>query len=605
MKSKFFKLMPFLVLMCLLFFPEHSAKSQDKRAFGNNFLFEGKSTNLRSLIRQQMRFEVSDTALFRAIRDLNKYSFENRWDKNGSLIKDKDDSTYRKSDIGITLKNEAKSPLMLGVKLNPDLTDYLGAEVVSISKTYPSYTISDSSDAILVGLGITPENVGDFQYRVVENDSIEVITWSPIPKMEKKYGAKSPYAFLGKFNAPGRQLLVEVINRKNYSIRDGVIFDWSVNYRPVIDQIVVNSPKGYYNLRYSKLNHNYAVKFDSLTSMPLDLKFPVDIITSFRVYFKSHSTIPYVVYLKKITHGKDVITQIDWWIIKDYADFSNHHFKTPGKYEVIIHRAGKLNEYGENNTLRIPFEVTAAGEQKFSAKKVIILGLISFLILLLSSIGYYTYNKQKQIIIIRQKEKMGLQLKSIRSQLNPHFMFNALNSIQNLINKSDIQAANHYLTRFASLTRKVLDIGEQELISLEDEISLLDDYLQMEKLRFGFNYIFKIDDGLNKANIEIPAMLLQSLVENAVKHGVANLKEKGQIELVFKKYNYDLVLSVIDNGRGFQNKENELKYSGLGLKLSNERIALLNKTYTAQHIRMEIVSERTGTKVDIILGNWL
>lgn len=590
--------------MCLLLFIVQNSKSQDKRTFGNNFLFEGKSTDYRFMVRNQTTFQVSDTALYRAIQNLNRYSFENRWDKNDSLIKDKDDSTYRKLDIGLTLKNEAKSPIMLGVKLNPDLKDFRGAEVVSSSKSFPSYTISDSSDAILVGLGITYENVADFQYRVVENDSIEVIPWSPIPRMEQEYGAKSPYAFLGKFNAPGKQLLVEVVNLKNYSIRDGVIFDWRINFKPIINQITVRVPNGYFNLRYSKLNRNYATEFDNVTGIPLNLKFPVDSINSFRAYFKNHSTIPYAIYLRKDINGKVKTDRIDWWVLKDYADFDSHNFKAPGKYELIIQRAGSLNEYGEANTLRIPFEVTANEERQYSAKKVIIFGLLSLLILIMVLVGFYAYNKQKQLKILRQKEKMGLQLKSIRSQLNPHFMFNALNSIQNLMNKNDIQAANHYLTKFASLTRKVLDIGDHELISLEDEITLLDDYLQMEKLRFGFTYIFKVEEGLNKANIEIPAMLLQSLVENAVKHGVAPLQEKGHIELVFYKNNSDLVLSIIDNGQGFQ-KVTELKYAGLGLKLSNERIALLNKTYTAQHIRMEIVSERTGTKIDVILGNWL
>lgn len=601
MRSKIYLLITSLVFMLFI----SKVDGQVKRTFGNNFHFEGRTTDYRFMIRQSSGLSISDTALYRAISFYESYSFEDRRDKAGNIIKNINDSIYRKVELGITLMNEPNSPIMLGVKLNPNLKDFRGADVASYSKTFPSYTISDSSDAIIIGLGITPENVRNFKYRVVENDSIEVVGWSPIPLMEQKYGAKKPYAFIGNFNKPGKQLLIEVVDCNNYSIRDGVILNWRINYKPVINQIAVQSPDGFFNLRYSKLNHNYATKFDSVTGMPLDLKFPVDSITSFRVYFKSHPTIPYAVYLNKEIFGRDKSERIDWWILKDYADFDRHNFNTPGKYEVVIQRAGLLDEFGPENALRIRFEVTSSSEKQFSAKQVITYGLISLLILFIVAIGYYIYNKQKQTYLLRQKEKMSFRLKSIRSQLNPHFMFNALNSIQNLMNKNDVQAANHYLTKFASLTRKVLDIGEQDLISLEDEITLLDDYLQMEKLRFGFNYIFIVDENLNKSNIEIPAMLIQPLVENAVKHGVALLKGKGQIELGFTKNNNDLILSIKDNGGGFQKKEIGIDIKGLGLKLSKERIALLNKTFTSQQITMEFISEPTGTKVDIVLSNWL
>jgi LytS/YehU family sensor histidine kinase len=184
-------------------------------------------------------------------------------------------------------------------------------------------------------------------------------------------------------------------------------------------------------------------------------------------------------------------------------------------------------------------------------------------------------------------------------------MFNALSSIQNLMNRNEAVAANHYLTIFSSLTRRVLNTGDQELISLEDEISLLDDYLQMEQLRFGFKYSINVVDELNKANIEIPAMLLQPLVENAVKHGVSSLRDKGTIEVAFEKNNKALVLSVSDNGNGFDENNIALDDKGLGLKLSRERITLLNKIYSKQLITMEFNAVNSGTKVNVILNDWL
>jgi hypothetical protein len=602
-------------------------QSQEKLKFGNNFYFDIISTDTRMMQRVWIKEGTSDTQISLLLPKLHQLPYPRKvWKQmtskkvnqhaNIPLKTDLDTSSYTEkysaSDMtyysnSTSIDAEAKSPIILGVKLNPNLTDFFSSDVNSISKSFPCYIINDSSDAILVGLGITDENVKEYKYHVVKNDSVEIIPWSPIPKIEQKYGATRPYAFLGKFNAPGNQLLVEVVNRKDYSIRDGVIFDWRINYKPIVNQIIINTPRNYFNINCKKLNRNYATKFDRLTGIPLDLKFPMDSINNFGISFKSHPTIAYAIYLKKEINGKVDTDEIDYYILEDHYDFGNQHFKTPGKYELMIQRTQSLNYFGDKNILRIPFEVLAPRplEKKFSAKQIIPYGIGILLILSTIFITYYLNNKRKLRKSARQKEKTELQLKSIRSQLNPHFMFNALNSIQNLMNKSDVEAANHYLAKFASLTRKVLNTGEHDLISLADEITLLDDYLQMEQLRFGFTYTIKADESLNKANIEIPAMLLQPFVENAVKHGIAMMRDKGQIEIGFTQHAKNLVLSVSDNGKGFQEKIHEPGNPGLGLKLSRERIALLNKTYTNQCISMDIVPETTGTKVKITLGDWL
>jgi hypothetical protein len=204
---------------------------------------------------------------------------------------------------------------------------------------------------------------------------------------------------------------------------------------------------------------------------------------------------------------------------------------------------------------------------------------------------------------IQEKETANLKLRSIRSQLNPHFMFNALTSIQGLMNKNDIPAANHYLTLFANLTRKVLNTTDQNLISLEDELKIQEDYLQMEQLRFGFQYEVKVDEDINLANTEIPAMLLQPFVENAVKHGVALLQQNGSIQVQVNKQRNNLVLSVTDNGKGFDKEKVTQQERSLGLKLSEERITLLNQVHPDQHAMLNIDSKQTGTTITITLLN--
>ncbi|MDB5122502.1 MAG: hypothetical protein JWP94_631 [Mucilaginibacter sp.] len=503
--------------------------------------------------------------------------------------------------------NDLKSPIMLGVKLNHTLSDFDGDKVTSISKNYTSYIISDSSAATLIALGIAPKNVKNYKYRVVENDSIELIPWSPIPKMEQKYGARKPYGFIGEFKAPGKQIMVEVVNIKHYNIRDGVIFDWRVNFKPVITQIDVwTKHNKRFNLNSSKLNRGYATKFDSRTGLPLDLKFPVDSINDLEFHVKQHQTVPFTVYIIRYMdndHSQVPIGEV----IGDSYELNSQQFDIPGKYELIIQRTGDLQRVDKSQQLRMPFEVLPSPflQKKVSLKQVLPYAIATLSCLTLLFWAYRRNNKRKLGRSIQAKESINLKLRSIRSQLNPHFMFNALTSIQNLMNKDDTKAANHYLAMFADLTRKVLNTSEQELISLEDELKIVEDYLQMEQLRFGFQYQIKVDDSINIANTDIPAMLLQPFVENAVKHGIATLQQKGMIQVLINKQESDLVLSVTDNGQGFNKTAVQNNITSFGLKLSEERIALLNQVYKDQPVTLNIDSKPTGTIITINLTNLL
>jgi two-component system LytT family sensor kinase len=240
--------------------------------------------------------------------------------------------------------------------------------------------------------------------------------------------------------------------------------------------------------------------------------------------------------------------------------------------------------------------------KKPSIEKVIIIAVGILIIGGLIFLRYHKRSKERLRKSAQEKQLAGLKLKSIRSQLNPHFMFNALTSIQNLINKNNIEEANFYLSKFAGLTRQVLDSNNEDLISLEEEVKLLSDYLQMEQLRFNFKYDILVDENLNQPNIEIPAMLLQPFVENAVKHGISGLKEMGALFIKMKAEGKDLVLSIEDNGKGFSKKEDT---TGYGLKLSEERITLLNQLYKEQPLSLHLSPGDTGTLVTIRLSNWI
>ena len=229
----------------------------------------------------------------------------------------------------------------------------------------------------------------------------------------------------------------------------------------------------------------------------------------------------------------------------------------------------------------------------------VILPFILLVLIILMAVRLYKKTDETKNAKLQQ-QIAKLQLNSIRSQLNPHFLFNALSGIQNLINKNEIDNANKYLSKFARLTRNVLD--DKELISLSHEKTLLDDYLQMEQLRFGFRYELETDQNLDLDNIEIPSMLLQPFVENAIKHSIAQKANEGEIMVSFVKHSNDIVLTVTDNGNGF---DTDKKYNGLGLQLSDSRIALLNNVYRENRFILEKHSNGKGTKISLTLTDWL
>jgi two-component sensor histidine kinase len=200
----------------------------------------------------------------------------------------------------------------------------------------------------------------------------------------------------------------------------------------------------------------------------------------------------------------------------------------------------------------------------------------------------------------RQREaaqRVNLELQSIQSQLNPHFIFNALGSVQGLINKNEVDKANDYLTDFSKLFRNTLNNNNRETVPLSVELHTLESYIKLEQLRFNFQ--FRLDTGADVpvSSIEIPPLLIQPLVENAIKHGISGLGEKGFLHISFTKEGTDLMIDIKDNGKGFDVNQ---PLTGKGIQLTKERIKLLNRQ--KHNIILTIASEiEQGTRVRIVL----
>lgn len=278
------------------------------------------------------------------------------------------------------------------------------------------------------------------------------------------------------------------------------------------------------------------------------------------------------------------------------------YFSDPGSYELsVTPMIGSRTDMSAIPSKQVMLTFTVIKPPATFGVSEVSIGLALIILFTGASILLITRkNKQKLTIINRQVETTKTELNNVRSQLNPHFVFNALGGIQNLINQNEIEKANRYLSKFARLTRNILD-GKQS-IALKDEHKLLDDYLAMERLRFNFNYEIKVNTTIDILEVMIPTMLLQPFVENAIKHSLSMLSDKGIMLVEFKSIHNNLILSIKDNGKGF---DVEKVHEGFGLSLCKKRIDLLNQMHQECPISLDLHSDLNGTTVIITLNNWL
>ncbi|WP_341838495.1 histidine kinase [Chitinophaga pollutisoli] len=212
------------------------------------------------------------------------------------------------------------------------------------------------------------------------------------------------------------------------------------------------------------------------------------------------------------------------------------------------------------------------------------------------------------------KKFAEIELKAIRAQINPHFIFNCLNSIQLFVMQRDYEHAQKYLSDFSYLIRKTLDFSRRNFISLADEITYLNTYLGLEKMRFEQKMSFEIlmDPTLNTVELEVPAMLLQPYVENAVKYGMTNEEHTtGLLTIRFTMIAHDMLECIVeDNGLGIT-RSRQLRtlpghHQSSGMEISFNRAELLNKMYNTG-IQIEIIDKSTrgtqesGTIVKVLI----
>jgi two-component system LytT family sensor kinase len=245
---------------------------------------------------------------------------------------------------------------------------------------------------------------------------------------------------------------------------------------------------------------------------------------------------------------------------------------------------------------------------------------------ILTTIATLIGNKLKQLESEQSLEVKKLELASINEQLaearltalqaqmNPHFVFNALNSIKRMILDHDNEMASRYLSKFALMIRMTLEHSRQVFVTLDENIEYINNYLAMEQLRFGdsFTYTIEIDELLDLEDTLLPSMMIQPLIENAIWHGLMQSQNQKNISINFMKLEEKVVCTVEDNGIGLHHSERlRLKqrplHRSVGLENLKKRIRIINEKYDTDcslHIQdlSELVDQKEGTRAVLQLN---
>jgi len=268
---------------------------------------------------------------------------------------------------------------------------------------------------------------------------------------------------------------------------------------------------------------------------------------------------------------------------KDYANAYHYALKEAAFREDYINQekinaVTALNAKFEKQQLQYAFDkktaaTALANQKKIAQRNMLIYGFIG-LALLLGVVIIFVVKSFRQKAIITANKNEQLKQRLLLTQMNPHFIFNSVDNIQSLIYSNKDEEAINYLTRFSKLTRQILENSRENYISLEEELNMLDNYMNIQKLLHNNNFTHKIsiDEGIDPENILLPPMLTQPFIENAIRHGLKNKKEGGVIHVRFYSKDEQLFFEVTDNGTGLVAKKTENGQRSLSTQITKERL---------------------------------
>ncbi len=283
--------------------------------------------------------------------------------------------------------------------------------------------------------------------------------------------------------------------------------------------------------------------------------------------------------------------------VKLYRDFLGKLPELVSKDKSLVDE--KILEDNEQRITQLEKEKQLKDEL-IRKKNVFNYSLIAALVILIALI-LFIFRTLKKVQVKNKK----IALQSLRREMNPHFIFNSLNSVNHFIATNNELEANQYLTRFSKLMRGVMENSTEDFIPFQQELDLLQNYLALEKTRFAdkFDYEIEVDENLNTQSLKVPGMLVQPFLENAIWHGLRYRTTKGFLTLHFEKEDQNLKITIQDNGIGIeeskkQKTEHQKARKGRGMKNTLEQIALLNDLYH-QDIQCKITDKKNAQGVAV------
>ena len=326
-----------------------------------------------------------------------------------------------------------------------------------------------------------------------------------------------------------------------------------------------------------------------------------------------YNTLGFVV-PNKINYEYRLLGYNDNWSEPTNRTFTSYTNLKPGDYTFEV-KATNADGLEANESTKFNFEIEPAFWQTWWMK------IIYILLPVLIIFGLYRYRmnafKEKERVRNKyQKDISEMEMKALRAQINPHFLFNTLNSINNYIVQEEGMTASRYLVKFSQLMRNILANSESGFVTLEDELKALKLYIELEKMRFdeSFDFEFNINSEINTNHVKIPSMLLQPFVENAIWHGLMHKDgyKKLSIEII-KQEEKIIKISIEDNGIGRKQakeiKKTDTEHKSYGIEITQKRIELMNKKFNIgdKSSRIEIldiedsIDKTTGTIVNVFI----
>jgi sensor histidine kinase YesM len=283
---------------------------------------------------------------------------------------------------------------------------------------------------------------------------------------------------------------------------------------------------------------------------------------------------------------------------------------TDGTYSLLVYATNSAGV--KSKVMQLPILI----EKPFFKSAWFLLLLIAMLVLLayvIYKITYHFINKREVNKTKVNKLLAEYQLMGLKAQMNPHFIFNCLNSIQKYVLEHDTKQAYTYMAKFSKLIRFVLDISDKTFVALSDELELVKIYVELEQLRFDkkFEFVIELNENIEPDEIVVPSLLIQPYLENAIWHGIMNLPDhtKGEVKIKASIINQHIEIEIKDNGIGRKRAKmlTQKNHQSKGMSINQKRIEAINYLLKTHNATIEIVDmldadgEALGTKVIIKL----